>query len=432
MLQEKSGTHMKNRKGRLAILIAAFAGLFFVSPSLMHMFAPKADPYQYKCNPLKSGYDPDKTKRPSPSPVVKTISLTDDGELVDRCQWTDALNELVKEREGGPKQTLAVVYVHGWKHNEISSDKTSFTKFISRLEKLEGVKDPLMRRHVVGIYVSWDAALRLPTRLLENLTFWSRKRAADRIAQSAMVAKLVGAIDHIQKMTDTCSSASPPTQCLNRTFLIGHSFGARILHSATSPLLIHETQQQHPGKKGKSYGCIRGPADAVVLINPAIEASMFTAFDSLRRNEEKFSHLQQPRLFMISTENDWATKGAFPIGQLFGWLRGARNTTTIGNYVEYHTHVMERLALGTKENAQRGTSWSDRFCATGICLRLDVSGKSGKAIQPNNPFIFATTKPDVIDGHNGHWTSNFSNWLSSLILKIDQEEKSSMTEICSR
>ena len=36
-------------------------------------------------------FDPESVTRPSTTPVVKVVELNDDGEIVDRCQWADAL-----------------------------------------------------------------------------------------------------------------------------------------------------------------------------------------------------------------------------------------------------------------------------------------------------------------------------------------------------
>jgi hypothetical protein len=76
---------------------AAYAGL----PSYFYAVCPKADKSSYEC-PWRPNHpeDPDeKAKRGEYgklTPVIIVIQLLDSGELVNRCQWTDALYGLVK------------------------------------------------------------------------------------------------------------------------------------------------------------------------------------------------------------------------------------------------------------------------------------------------------------------------------------------------
>ena len=84
-----------------------------------------ADPRTYECPPdggrdvNGNEFDPEEAFRPSPPPTVKVLELTDQGELVDRCQWSDLLIEVRSNREL-PKRV--VLYTHGWKHNADRAD----------------------------------------------------------------------------------------------------------------------------------------------------------------------------------------------------------------------------------------------------------------------------------------------------------------------
>jgi hypothetical protein len=161
-------------------------------------------------------------------------------------------------------------------------------------------------RRVVGIYVGWDGAVG-PAFLGLNPTFWNRKLAADRISQSSVLTKIFAATKYARRQ----ERESKKIIARDMTIMIGHSFGARILYTATSQVLTDEIQRQHPGKERGSYGVMAGPADLVLLLNPAFEASVFTAMHTVNRGQEKWweriHRKQQPLLLVLSTENDWAT-----------------------------------------------------------------------------------------------------------------------------
>src|SRR5262249_53519058 len=152
--------------------------------------------------------------------------LTNAGAFVKRCEFTDALDELIWDRlpEGafGPPRKpdaeslprFTVLYVHGWKHGAgwDDPDLKEFQRLITQL----ATTNP--KRQVLGVYVSWNAAWDLG--VVDNLSFWSKKLIADRIAQSAVVTKIVGAIGSTRRTTG-------PTA--DQFIAIGHSFGARLL-----------------------------------------------------------------------------------------------------------------------------------------------------------------------------------------------------------
>jgi hypothetical protein len=385
----------KHRKKVFALLLI-FG--YVVLPDYFSWLGPNADG-QYECPAGRPG-DPDMVERPSRPPVLKIINLTDEGELIDRCQWTDALYELTQVKQ----PEIIVMYVHGWKHNSApdDSDRKNFEQLVKTLTDNE--KQTQRPRHVIGIYIGWQG-LSSSIPVVRELTFWARKRAADRISQSAILTKLIGAIESI-----VCRRNQPDDLVL----FVGHSSGARILYNATSQVLLYNVQMQHPGRRFGTYGIIKGPADLIVLLNPAFESSIYTALDSVRRYQETFSLGQQPVLLSISTNNDWATRYAFPSGQWLGFSRRERQLVTLGNHLPYSTH-----SLSATENSERAPvpnqrPWFDSFCRDGICLKRQDDR------QQHNPFLVAKTEQTVLDGHNGIWKPAFVRWLHGFIVELDQ------------
>jgi hypothetical protein len=318
--------------------------------------------------------------------------------------------ELIRPVISRTDSEIVIWYIHGWKHNASSTDPDfeNFKKLIDELVNRQGQLDAALRRHVVGIYIGWDGAV--GPKLLQNLSFWDRKRAADRISQSAVLTKIFSAAKYARRQAGEVAAR-------DLTVMIGHSFGARILYTATSQVLVNEVQRQHPGKIGSSYGLMTGPADLVMLLNPAFEASVFTAMHSIRRPDtkarESIDKRQQPLLLALSAENDWATGTAFPIGQWLDGARRERQRITLGNYDEYVTHRLQ--AVGTDLHSLASSDfWYDCFEAAGLMLFRTAT------TQPGNPFLIARTTRDIIDGHNGILGDKLRSWTVNFLLEIEK------------
>jgi hypothetical protein len=376
------------------VIVALGAVRYWVLPGLWKPIT-EPDAKQDECPPGDS--DLSATEH-SPSGVVRVIKLTDDGEFAHRCELTDAIYEI----RNCKAPELIVWYVHGWKHNA-DKDDTDFREFKNLIMELDEQQRQLGeggRRHVVGVYVGWDGAVGPAS--LRNPTFWNRKRAADRISQSSVLTKIIAATKYARKQVGKEITAR------DLTIMIGHSFGARILYTATSQILIDEVQRQHPGYKESSYGVMKGPADLILLLNPAFEASLFTAMHSVRRPDsnwwERIDPRQQPLLLAIASENDWATGKAFPLGQRLEFARRDRQRLALGNYKEYVTHSLQ--AVTSSDGSPASSSfWYDCFEAAGLLL-LRTADR-----QPGNPFVVARTTSGVIDGHNGIWGEALRRWM---------------------
>jgi hypothetical protein len=262
---------------------------------------------------------------------LKVIHLTNSGEFVDRCELTNVLYELNWNRPRPDKSfgatvgpgaisqpKLVLLYIHGWKHNadESDTDRVNFEKLVRSLRDREKGK-----RYVVGVYVGWNAEAPL-WGWLENITFWVKKNNADRIAQSSSITLIFSAIGSIIR--------SDPER-KDQYIAIGHSFGARLLFAATVQPLVSAVEQAHPGYLSGTYKVIQGLADAIVLLNPAFEASRYSAINGYIRADETFAKGQAPLIVTIASEGDWATRGAFPVGQWLGLAHTARELYTLGN-----------------------------------------------------------------------------------------------------
>jgi hypothetical protein len=392
---------------------------------------------QNKCT--KSGEDdPSIVPRPNSGRTV-VIHLTNEGELADRCEFTDALYEIVWDQCADPvpvpsghncfnewlapkpdavsKPKLIVLYIHGWMHSADEKDH-NFEQFDALVRRLTSSRAD---RQVLGIYIGWNGST--GTKILDYFSFWSRQRVADRITQSAIIAKIVGAI----------GNARGGSGKRDNFIAIGHSFGARMLFAAVNAPLIMEVERAYPKPNTGSYQMVRGPADAVLLLNPAFEASRYTAIDSFMRNEEIFTSNQPPLMITVSTDNDWATRTAFPLGQVLGLSLDERAKTTLGNYESYYTHSLVRSddACGPANTLEI----TEQFYASELCLRRETSWHDEKREQKikddkedpfrwsivaperqkYNPFLLVHTNKEVIDNHGGIWEPPFSDWIFEVV-----------------
>ena len=113
--------------------------------------------------------------------------------------------------------------VHGWKHNADQDDLDlgKFKELISELDMQQRQLDEQESRRVVGVYVGWDGAVGPAP--LQHLSFWNRKRAADRISQSSVVTKIISATKYAREQVGRGITARPPALFLSRDDRAGGS-----------------------------------------------------------------------------------------------------------------------------------------------------------------------------------------------------------------
>jgi len=416
----------KVRLGLIATVVAV--GLYGIRPAYLYV-SKKPTLDQSEClGRWGTASDEDPSSKPRPtSGAVKVVRLNDLGEFVDRCEFTDVILEIgwdrFKDMRKGifPMVTLVdpnqlslpkfvVLYIHGWRHDGDDEDP-DLTKFKELIKRLSESNRNI--RQVTGIYLAWPGKGSVPP--LEMLSFWGRMRTADRIAQSAIVTKIIGAVDSVLSASGDVPEIGPNTEQVSGPFhdlprrgnlfvAIGHSLGARMLFSATAQSLIYGIQSSHPGMPGGTYKTINGPTDAVILLNPAFEASLYTALNAIHRRDESFPRSQLPILLSVSTSNDLVTQYAFSSAQWLAWWTAPREIKTLGNYEEFKTH-----SLLPSDEDKCGTGlgvMTERYFAEGLCLY-----REGPAGVSFSPLIVARTSPDVINGHSGIWDGPFPKWL---------------------
>jgi hypothetical protein len=217
------------------------------------------------------------------------IEFGEQGSYQDGSQLERAV-KVIKETE----RPLVVTYVHGWQNNAVSADVGRFRNLLSELSNSSSVRKSNF--HVIGVYLGWRGKLTgIP--VVAELTFWSRKAAAERLASNFDLYNAIAAIAHAARAYHEKDK--------QYTLLLGHSFGGLIVERAVA----HAASAAMNGLAVSQQDL---PADLIVALNPAsdsiITREMIAALYS--------RHLEGTRQFVISltSAGDSATGLWFPIG----------------------------------------------------------------------------------------------------------------------
>jgi len=376
---------------------------------------------------------------------VYIVEYDEFGNVFSRAQLNASLLAAQKVAEEGGS---VIVYVHGWHHSAKPGDENieDFLDSVSEASQQADTK-------AVGIYIGWrgdsinsnNLALKLPS---YAFTFWGRKATAHAIGSGGGVSELFRKLSSIRANSDS------------RLVILGHSFGGAIVYSSVAQLLAEQISlDAAPGDDEEVYLLSEGfnpVADLIVLLNPAFEAMRIAPLFTFARSHEYQEGLP-PRLVVITSTADWATKVAFPVGRSLGTIfqgypdahSGKPNRRAIGHYVPYITHqlvvgacdnqpLMDRNKILSALNPEDTKAKNDNsicFPADGsesslILTRCDAQDDCqkvtdghfitrGLATEGYLPYRFPIanirTNASVIAGHNDIWEENITRFLQGLL-----------------
>ncbi|MGE5527005.1 MAG: hypothetical protein ACM3SS_25055 [Rhodospirillaceae bacterium] len=288
-----------------------------------------------------------------------------------RIDWVmDDLTRMMRDENAN---ITLVVYVHGWKHNAQTDDRDvrRFRQILAQLHEVD--KLDAFPRKTVGVYIGWRGASWRPswfaTEAALNVTFWTRKAAATRVAQGQvreLFARLRGFQDywHQGKRGECQAGATTVPGCRIRSIAVGHSFGGLILYTAVSQSLIDQLTFDKDVHRGLVTESVATPseqaraevsnvrlgrlADLVLLINPAFEAVRYMPLHTASAGLQP-AYYELPIFVSVTSVADLATRLAFPLGRSVnttferfaddGQKQTARNTP--GHVEGYWTHTLE-------------------------------------------------------------------------------------------
>jgi hypothetical protein len=346
--------------------------------------------------------------------LLGVVEFDDQGAQLQPAQMSTLFDRL--EVESRTQDLCIVVFVHGWKHNAAADDPDviSFRALLAGMAKTEAAHAPGMwgkPRKLVGIYAGWRGQSSALGDLAADLTFWSRKDAAQRVALGS-IRELLGRARALRDGLDRTTwsgrrlplnTPAPPGERLRSTRLltIGHSFGGLIVYTALAQALIDRAvTAQMAGATGPAENvdkAITAYGDLVVIVNPAVEATSWEPLHAILHNRpvDSFARRQKPAFVEVTSSADDATGIAFPLGRslntaLESFTSAEQRTEalkSIGHYPPFWTHRLTRAAdapaaadfVAAQDAASPGALMGAECAAQ---TRFDAQFRQGGYLQP--------------------------------------------------
>jgi pimeloyl-ACP methyl ester carboxylesterase len=378
------------------------------------------------------------------------IEFDDQGQLFDRKQMQAVLGKLYEEVASA--DLLMVVFVHGWTHSAAPGDSNiqTFRESLERLSELESrisSQTGQPERKVAGIYLGWrGGSITLP--VLENATFWDRKNTAQKVGHGG-VTEVLNRLELVKKTKDSIADNGGSG---TRLIVVGHSFGGAVVYTALSQIL--QDRFVHTVGPVGQVSDTEGFGDLVVLINPAFEALLFAPLSDMATERGTYFPRQLPVLAIMTSEADYATKLAFPLGRRFSTLfekertvtrkngvtraeqhidEGASNITAVGHFDPYKTHYLRatdieqaelRAAPPSVESAVQtffdvSESWEKDEPGSKIVFEGSVLERS-ETSAGRNPYLAIQVDEELIKDHNDISDPRIASFVRQLILISSQ------------
>lgn len=217
------------------------------------------------------------------------IEFGEQGSYQDSSQLENAI-KLIQHTS----KPLVITYVHGWHNNAGSADVGRFCEWLSALSQTQLIRSN--RFHIVGVYLGWRGELTMVP-VVRQLTFYSRKAAAERLASNFDCYDAIAAVSEAARKFHGRGG--------QYTVLIGHSFGGLVVERAVAHAINAETHGHAAPDRSL-------PADLILTVNPAsdsILARQMMAALYMRATENT-----RPFLVSLTSTGDNATGKFFPIG----------------------------------------------------------------------------------------------------------------------
>ena len=195
--------------------------------------------------------------------------------------------EAVVEHLKQSKSNYVVVFIHGWRHDAAvgDGDVANFRIYAAHAARFvadrAAIDDAYKDTRVTAIYIGWRGARTDETWLSRNVpwiggavgtisavfTLFDRKPVSEAIAPSAL-----SALRTIENTLEIDAYSELPRKNPNKMIVFGHSLGGNMLMTALQDDLVKKVSLHEPGAYLQPV-----LGDLVVLINPASEASKWTA-----------------------------------------------------------------------------------------------------------------------------------------------------------
>lgn len=298
--------------------------------------------------------------------TIGVLEVGDDGNI-NESQKKQVMT-MVRDKMAG-NGGLVVVFVHGWHHGPRTCDRDlcCFRRVMEqiaagRATRLAAEKKP--PQNVVGLYIGWRGES-IAIRGLNLTTIANRKKVAERIGRTAGKEILLE-LDDLWNDNHNMKLVS-----------VGHSLGGAFLFKAAKGKMTGNVSDIEENRirsyrvtrakcdREEAYGANRkairaGIGDVMVLVNPAIEASEYVAFDkdladaawegkshdqlvAARQPYDKnapYDERQLPVLVTLASKADTAVRTIFPIARYLTLNLSQAATRGLGHYAPFVTHQL--------------------------------------------------------------------------------------------
>lgn len=369
------------------------------------------------------------------------VEFDDKGLLRHREQMEAVFNDYYPV--AAEDDIMMIVFIHGWHHNAMSGD-SNIQEFRNLLEKIARIENASRdaknhkSRKVLGLYVGWRGESVLVP-LLNETTFWERKNTAHNVGLQGVTELLLKLeeIVNIKKGMET-----EPRPLNSRFVVIGHSFGGAVLYTSLQQVLADRFIDSRSDKTFSDDA--KGFGDLVLLINPAFEAIRFaTLYDMSQQGCRSYFPTQLPRMAILTSEKDYATKYLFPAGRIFSTFfeshttlkrhqctangpkeltvkEGKADRTTVGHFEPFLTHKLEpsttKLLRSSDFNyRQLQTAWSRQTHEGTLHFENTNLIHLGKT-RPLNPYLNIKVNKKLIPDHNDIWGDSVVSFIRDLIV----------------
>ena len=284
---------------------------------------------------------------------IAYLEIDEQGQFQDRGQIEKALAII----SGSANTKYIVVFVHGWFHSASQADE-NVQRFKCALNNLQRIGSN-RQEQVIGVYIGWRGeSWSLPG--VRYATFWDRKNTSDEVGRGSLVEFLTR-LERVVK---------PTAESANKLMLVGHSLGASVVFNSIGSILMERflldaerlaSKSSGPAHPETKPGLVSGYGDLVVLINPAIEATRIVPFfgvlnEYTRTEATLLSPAQMPRLVVLSSEGDWATRKTFPAARVFSTMLESyadrQMVTPYGVTINLGERYLDRQTMGNVEEIQ--------------------------------------------------------------------------------
>src|SRR3954469_380340 len=222
----------------------------------------------------KSGYE------------VAFVEFGEQGSYQDPTQLENAV-DLIKRTP----RPLVVTYVHGWHHGAASADVEKFSGWLSELSQSQLIRNAGF--HLIGVYLGWRGEI-TSVPVVRQLTFFSRKAAAERLASNFDCYDAIAAVSQAARESHGAGS--------QYTVLIGHSFGGLVVERAVA----HAINAEMHGHAAADRSL---PADLILMVNPASDSILTRQM--IAALYDPSTAKKRPFLVSMTSSADMATGTAF-------------------------------------------------------------------------------------------------------------------------